>query len=187
MNKKRALSNQQRNELLGTLKSRFEKNMHRHEDLKWAEVETRLTDRSVKLWSLFEMERTGGEPDVVEFDKESGEYIFCDWSTESPTGRRSLCYDFDALQSRKANKPKSSAMDMAGQMGITVLTEDEYRSLQKIENFDLKTSSWVQTPAEIRKQGGAIFCDFRFGRVFTYHNGAESYYASRGFRGTLRI
>jgi hypothetical protein len=177
----------QREELLRTLKARFEKNMNRHKGLEWATVQAKLEANTEKLWTLNEMERTGGEPDVVGYDKETGEYIFNDCSAESPKGRRSLCYDREALESRKANKPKDNAMDMAAAMGIELLTEKQYRELQKLGDFDAKTSSWVQTPSDIRKLGGAIFCDFRFGKVFVYHNGADSYYAARGFRGSLIV
>lgn len=172
-------------ELLTTLKERFEENTARHKGMKWADVEKRID--AVKLWTLSEMERTGGEPDIVGFGKSVGEYIFYDCSAESPKGRRSLCYDREALESRKEHKPENGAIDMAAAMGIELLTEDQYRELQKLGEFDTKTSSWVKTPSDIRKLGGAIFCDRRFGRVFTYHNGAESYYAARGFRGLLRV
>ena len=172
--------------MLSELKSRFEKNMNRHKGLEWENVKAKLESDTKLLWSLHEMERTGGEPDVVGFDKKSGEYIFYDCSPESPKGRRSLCYDRQALDSRKENKPESSAMEMANAMGIELLTEEEYRNLQKLGNFDTKTSSWIATPSAIRKLGGAIFADFRYGNVFVYHNGAESYYAARGFRGSLR-
>ena len=174
-------------ELLDELKTRFEKNMIRHSGVDWAKVQAKLEANSEKLWSLSEMERTGGGPDVVGFDKKTGEYIFYDCSPESPKGRRSLCYDHEALNSRKEHKPKHSAVGLAAEMGVELLTEDEYRELQTLGEFDLKTSSWVKTPAEMRKLGGAIFCDRRFGRVFTYHNGAESYYAARAFRGSLRV
>ena len=184
---KKELSSSQREQLLKTLKSRFEKNMHRHKGLEWAKIQSRLEANTEKLWSLNEMERTGGEPDVVGHDKKSGEFIFYDCSAESPKGRRSVCYDGEALESRKEHKPDNSAIDMAADMGIDLLTEDQYRDLQKIGEFDLKTSSWVQTPNEIRKLGGALFCDRRFGHVFLYHNGAESYYAARAFRGSLRV
>jgi len=184
---KKNLSPKQAEELLKTLKARFEKNMIRHKGLEWSKVETRLKSKTEKLWSLNEMERTGGEPDVVGYEKKSGEYVFYDCSAESPNGRRSLCYDAAALASRKEHKPKDSAVNMATAMGIDLLTEEQYRELQKIGGFDLKTSSWVQTPADIRKLGGAIFCDRRYGKVFTYHNGAESYYAARGFRGVLKV
>jgi len=181
------MEEKQRDELLGTLKARFEKNMNRHEGLDWAKVQARLEAHTGKLWSLNEMERTGGEPDVVGHDKETGEYIFFDCSAESPTGRRSLCYDREALESRKAHKPENNAIDAAAAMGIELLTEEQYRELQKLGNFDAKTSSWVRTPADIRQLGGAIFADFRYGKVFVYHNSAESYYAARGFRGSLRV
>jgi len=174
-------------ELLRTLKARFEKNMRRHQSAEWAEVQARLEASAAKLSSLSEMEATGGEPDVVGHDKSTGEYIFNDCSAESPAGRRSLCYDREALQSRKENKPKDNAMDVAAAMGIELLTEEEYRELQKLGDFDTKTSSWVKTPLDIRKLGGAVFCDRRYGTVFLYHNGAESYYAARGFRGSLRV
>ena len=174
-------------ELLGELKDRFEKNMNRHKAIEWGKVQARLEANPQKLWSLGEMERTGGEPDVVGFDKKTGEYTFYDCAAESPKERRSLCYDREALESRKEHKPKNSAIDMAADMGIELLTEEQYLELQKLGEFDLKTSSWVRTPGEVRKLGGAIFCDRRFGRVFTYHNGAESYYAARGFRGSLRV
>jgi len=181
------LSNKQREELLKTLKTRFEKNMNRHKGLAWAEVQAKLEANAEKLRSLHEMERTGGEPDVVGHDKKTGEFIFHDCSAESPKDRRSLCYDREALQSRKENKPKGSATDMAAVIGIELLTEDQYRELQKLGTFDTKTSSWVKTPSNIRKLGGALFCDRRFDTVFVYHNGAESYYAGRGFRGSLRV
>lgn len=183
----REIAPDQREALLRTLKSRFEKNMHRHPGLDWADVQARLEARPEKLWSLHEMERTGGEPDVVGFDRETGEYIFYDCAPESPKGRRSLCYDPAALESRKQHKPEGSAVGMAEAMGIELLTEEEYRELQKLGAFDTKTSNWVKTPPEIRKLGGAIFCDRRYNTVWTYHNGAESYYASRGFRGSLRV
>jgi hypothetical protein len=184
---KKKLSTEQRLELLAELEARFEKNMNRHKDLEWSKVQAKLKANADKLWSLSEMERTGGEPDVVGFDKKSGEYVFYDCAAESPKERRSLCYDREALESRKEHKPKNSAVEMAAAIGIELLTEDEYKELQKLGEFDLKTSSWVRTPNEVRKLGGAIFCDRRFGRVFTYHNGAESYYAARGFRGSLRV
>jgi hypothetical protein len=184
---KKNLSPKQSEELLKTLKARFEKNMNRHKGIEWSKVETKLKKNTDKLWSLNEMEKTEGEPDVVGFDKKSSEYIFFDCSVESPNGRRSLCYDAEALASRKENKPKDSAVNMANAMGIELLTEEQYRELQKLGEFDLKTSSWVKTPAEIRKLGGAIFCDRRYNKVFTYHNGAESYYAARGFRGLLKV
>ncbi|MEH7440044.1 DUF4256 domain-containing protein [Neobacillus drentensis] len=185
--RKMELSLEQREELLSTLKARFEKNMNRHEGLEWANVQAKLEANTEKLWSLNEMEATGGEPDVVGYDQETGEYIFYDCSTESPKGRRSVCYDRKALESRKQHKPENDAMEMATAMGIELLTEEQYRELQKLGNFDLKTSSWVQTPATIRKLGGALFCDRRYDTVFVYHNGAESYYAARGFRGELRV
>jgi uncharacterized protein DUF4256 len=181
------VSKKQRDELLGALKARFDNNMGRHKSLEWAQVQAKLEANSEKLRSLHEMERTGGEPDVVGHDKKTGEYIFYDCSTESPKGRRSLCYDREALTSRKENKPEDSAMDMATAVGIELLTEEQYRELQKLGKFDTKTSSWVKTPSDIRKLGGALFCDRRYDTVFTYHNGAESYYAARGFRGSLRV
>lgn len=177
----------QREELLSALKARFDKNMKRHAGLAWADVQAKLEANEEKLWSLHEMERTGGEPDVVGLDKKTGEYTFFDCSTESPKDRRSLCYDREALDARKENKPADSAVNMAGAMGIELLTEEQYRALQRLGNFDTKTSSWVQTPPDIRKLGGAIFCDRRYNTVFVYHNGAESYYGSRGFRGALRV
>jgi hypothetical protein len=181
------LPSEQREELLRALEARFEKNMKRHEDLEWAKVQARLEAKAEKLGPLHEMERTGGEPDVVGHDPKTGEFIFYDCSAESPKGRRSLCYDRAALYGRKENKPQDSAMDMAKAMGVELLTEDQYRELQKLGEFDLKTSSWVKTPPEIRKLGGALFCDRRYDTVFLYHNGAESYYAARGFRGSLRV
>jgi hypothetical protein len=181
------LSTEQRDELLRALKARFEKNMNRHQGLQWAEVQTKLEANPEKLWSLHEMERTGGEPDVVGNDKKTDEYIFFDCCADSPKGRRSVCYDREALDARKEHKPESSAMEMAAAMGIELLTEEQYRALQKLGEFDSKTSSWVKTPSDIRKLGGAIFCDYRYGTVFVYHNGAESYYAARGFRGSLRV
>jgi hypothetical protein len=184
---KKALLRADGEELLIELKERFEKNMNRHKGLKWDDVRAKLEANSEKLWSLSEMERTGGEPDVVGLDKKTGEYIFCDCSAESPKGRRSVCYDREALESRKEHKPENSAIDMAADMGIEMLTEEQYYELQKMGEFDLKTSSWVATPADIRSLGGAICCDRRYGRVFTGHNGAESYYAARGFRGSLRV
>ena len=184
---KKGLSPEQREELLSALKARFEKNMNRHEGLEWAKVQGKLGANTEKLWSLNEMERTGGEPDVVGYDKKTGEYIFYDCSAESPKDRRNVCYDREALESRKEHKPKDSAMNMAAAMGIEVLTEEQYRELQTLGEFDTKTQSWVKTPVEIRKLGGAIFCDRRYNHVFVYHNGAESYYAGRGFRGSLRV
>jgi hypothetical protein len=187
MSNKKKLSSEDQEQLLNTLKLRFQKNMNRHKGLQWTNVQVRLKANSEKLWSLNEMERTGGEPDVVGHDKKTGEYIFYDCSSESPKGRRSLCYDREALDARKEFKPENNAVDMATAIGIELLTEEQYRELQKLGNFDLKTSSWVKTPAEIRKLGGAVFCDRRYDHVFLYHNGAESYYAARGFRGLLRV
>jgi Protein of unknown function (DUF4256) len=184
---KAKLSAAQREELLSALKVRFEKNMNRHKVLEWAKVQAKLEAHPEMLWSLNEMERTGGEPDVVGQDKKTGDFIFYDCSAESPKGRRSVCYDREALESRKEHKPKNNVIDMAAAMGVGLLTEEEYRALQKLGNFDTKTSSWVQTPADIRKLGGAIFCDRRYDTVFVYHNGADSYYAARGFRGSLRV
>src|SRR5262245_47706302 len=181
------LSPQQREELLGALKARFEKNMNRHKGVEWSKVQAKLEANPEKLWSLNEMERTGGEPDVVAFDKKTGEYSFYDCSVESAKDRRSICYDREALEARKENKPKDSAINMAAAMGIEILTEEQYRALQKLGNFDLKTSSWVKTPPDIRKLGGAIFCDRRYNQVFLYHNGADSYYAARAFRGLLSV
>ncbi|MEC5425778.1 DUF4256 domain-containing protein [Virgibacillus sp. C22-A2] len=181
------LSPEQREELLSVLKVRFEKNMHRHKGLEWDKVHAKLDANPEKLWSLNEMERTDGEPDVVEHDKKKDEYIFYDCSVESPKGRRSVCYDRAGLESRKKHKPENNAMDMAAAMGIELLTEEQYKALQELENFDMKTSSWVQTPSDIRELGGALFCDRRFGHVFLYHNGASSYYGVRGFRGSLRV
>ena len=181
------LSPKQREELLRTLKARFEKNTSRHKGLEWAKVQAKLDSRTEKLWSLNEMERTGGEPDVVGHDTKTGEYIFYDCSEESPKGRRSLCYDREALDSRKEHKPKDNAVDMAAAMSIELLAEEQYRELQKLGEFDAKTSSWIRTPSAIRQLGGALFCDRRFNTVFVYHNGAESYYAARGFRGSLRV
>jgi hypothetical protein len=181
------LSKKQRDELLAVLRDRFEQNMSRHKGVEWANVQARLEANAKKLWSLNEMERTGGEPDVVGHDKKTGEYIFYDCSAESPKGRRSLCYDREALESRKEDKPESNAIGMAAAMGIELLTEEEYRGLQTLGNFDTKTSSWVKTPSDIRKLGGGLFCDRRYDTVFLYHNGAESYYAARGFRASLRV
>ncbi|KAF0822983.1 DUF4256 domain-containing protein [Cytobacillus firmus] len=183
----KALSPEQRDELLQTLKARFEKNTHRHEGLVWADVQAKLEANPEKLWSLNEMEETGGEPDVAGYDEKTGEYIFYDCAAESPKGRRSVCYDREALEARKKHKPENSVMDMAAAMGVELLTEQQYRELQELEAFDKKTSSWVQTPAHIRKLGGALFCDRRYDTVFVYHNGADSYYAARGFRGSLRV
>lgn len=187
MKNKKELTAKEADELLKILKERFEKNMKRHNGLEWTKLMARLEANTEKLWSLNEMERTGGEPDVVGQDKKTGEYIFYDCSAESPKERRSLCYDREALDSRKENKPKNNAMDMAAAMGIEVLTEEQYRELQMLGNFDLKTSSWVKTPEEIRKLGGAVYCDRRYNKVFLYHNGADSYYAVRGFRGSIRV
>lgn len=184
---KKQLSPAEREALLQTLKTRFAKNMHRHPGLEWADVQARLEANPEKLWSLYAMESTEGEPDVIGCDKITGEYIFCDCSAESPKGRRSLCYDQDALVSRKEHPPEGSALDLATEMGIELLSEDEYRALQQLGKFDLKTSSWVKTPSEIRKLGGALFCDRRYDHVFTYHNGVQSYYAARAFRGSLRV
>ena len=184
---KKNLSSQQRQELLKTLKVRFEKNMDRHKGLEWAKVQAKLEANPEKLWSLHEMERTGGEPDVIGHDKKSGEYIFYDCSAESPKGRRSVCYDPEALEARKEHKPAKSAVGMATEMGIEILSEEQYRELQQLGNFDLKTSSWVKTPSNIRELGGALFCDRRYNQVFLYHNGAESYYGARAFRGSLRV
>ena len=182
-----SLSKEQREDLLKTLKARFEQNMGRHKDVQWPNLQARLEGNPEKLWSLNEMERTGGEPDVVSHDKKTGEYIFYDCAAESPKDRRSLCYDRAALDARKENKPKGNALEMAEAIGIELLTEDQYRELQRLGNFDVKTSSWVKTPAAVRKLGGALFCDRRYDTVFVYHNGAESYYAARGFRGWLKI
>jgi len=183
---KKELSPEQRKELLSKLKARFEKNKNRHEGIEWSDVEVKL-EASEKLWSLNEMEKTGGEPDVVSYDKKTGEYIFYDCSIESPNGRRSVCFDREGLESRKEHRPENSAIDMTSEMGIELLSEEEYRALQQLGNFDAKTSSWIKTPSEIRKLGGALFADFRYGNVFVYHNGAQSYYAARGFRGLLRV
>lgn len=185
--KKNRLTAEQAEELILLLHARFEKNMHRHKGIEWTAVRKRLESKPAQLWSLSEMESTGGEPDVVGYDKKTDEYIFVDCSAETPKGRRSICFDQEALESRKENKPAHSAMGMAAEMGVELLTEDEYRELQKLGPFDLKTSSWIQTPAAIRKLGGALFCDRRYDHVFLYHNGAESYYAARAFRGVLRV
>ncbi len=186
-NSKRGLSGEQRTELLRSLKARFEKNVNRHNGLKWSDVQAKLEGNPEKMWSLNEMEKTGGEPDVVGQDKKTGEFIFYDCAEESPKGRRSICYDREALESRKEHKPKDSAMNMAATMGIELLTEQQYRELQQLGEFDTRTSSWVKTPPDVRELGGALFCDRRFNTVFTYHNGAESYYAGRAFRGCLRV
>lgn len=183
----KTLTAEQREQLLQTLKARFEQNMHRHEQVDWSKVAARLDNYPEKLWSLNEMERTGGEPDVIGIDETTDQIIFCDCSKESPSGRRSICYDQEALEARKKHKPENSAMNMAAEMGIELLTEEQYRTVQQLEAFDMKTSSWIQTPQDIREKGGALFCDYRYGHVFTYHNGADSYYASRGFRGILKI
>jgi hypothetical protein len=182
-----AVSNKQREEILSALKARFERNMNRHQGVEWAKVQAKLQANAEKLWSLVEMEKTGGEPDVVGHDKKTGEYVFYDCSEQSPKGRRSLCYDREALDSRKEHKPKNSAIEAAAAMGVELLTEEQYRELQKLGEFDTTTSSWVKTPSAIRKLGGALFCDRRFDTVFLYHNGAESYYAARAFRGSLRV
>jgi hypothetical protein len=185
--KTKELSSNQATEIIQILKSRFEKNMKRHKEIDWERVQAKLKSNSHKLWSLYQMEESGGEPDIIDFDKKSGEFIFCDCATESPSGRRSLCYDREALDSRKENKPAGNAIDSAEQMGIELLSEDQYRQLQKLGIFDAKTSSWIKTPDEIRKLGGSLFCDFRYGKVFVYHNGAQSYYAARGYRGILKV
>lgn len=188
MNKiKKKLSREESDELLETLKTRFEKNMNRHKNLEWHDVQAKLEENSEKLWPLNQMEQTGGEPDVVTYDKKAGKYIFYDCSAESPKGRRSLCYDREGLESRKAHKPDNTAIDMASDMGIELLTEEQYQELQKLGEFDTKTSSWLKTPSSVRELGGAIFGDFRFGRVFIYHNGADAYFGARGFRGVLKI
>ncbi|TDB62265.1 DUF4256 domain-containing protein [Arundinibacter roseus] len=187
MAQNRELSSEEREELLGTLKARFDKNKKRHEGLDWSAVQAKLEANPEKLWSLHEMESTGGEPDVVALDQESGEYIFFDCAAESPKGRRSVCYDREGLESRKDFAPENNAVDWAADMGIELLSEEDYRRLQTLGNFDTKTSSWIQTPASIRKLGGALFGDFRYGTVFIYHNGAQSYYAARGFRGSLSV
>lgn len=187
MGNKKVLTSQQREDLLRTLESRFEKNMNRHKGLEWTKVQTKLKASVEKLWTINEMERTGGEPDVTGFDKKTEEYIICDCSAESPEGRRSVCYDREGLESRKEFKPENNAVDMADEMGVEILTEEQYRELQKLGKFDTKTSSWLKTPSAIRKLGGAVFADFRYGTVFVYHNGAQSYYASRAFRGLLRV
>jgi len=184
---KKELSQEELERLFQTLKVRFEKNMNRHNNLEWTDLKMKLEANAEKQWSLHEMERTGGEPDVIGRDKETGEYVFYDCSAESPKGRRSLCYDRIALEARKEHKPESNVLDVAAAMGIDLLSEEQYRELQKLGDFDAKTSSWVKTPADIRKLGGAIFCDRRYNTVFTYHNGADSYYAARGFRGSLKV
>lgn len=186
-NDKKKLSSAQTAALLRVLKTRFEKNKHRHLEIEWANVQAKLEINPAKLWSLDEMELTGGEPDVIGYDEKTGEYIFCDCAPESPSGRRSLCYDLEGLESRKEHRPENNAIDMAADMGIELLTEAQYRDLHRLGKFDAKTSSWLQTPEEIRKHGGAIFGDYRYGHVFIYHNGAQSYYAARGFRGILRV
>ncbi len=178
---------EQQEQLLNLLKARFEMNMNRHEGIEWEKVQAKLEQNPEKLWSLNEMEQTGGEPDVIGYDEETGEYIFCDCVKESPKGRRSVCYDRAALEARKKHKPENSAMDMAAEMGIELLTEEQYRTLQEFGPFDTKTSSWIKTPDDIREKGGALFCDYRYGHVFVYHNGADSYYGARGFRGILRV
>jgi hypothetical protein len=187
MENQKKLSSEQADEILKTVKARFEKNLHRHKGLEWANILVKLEMNPGKLWTISEMDRTGGEPDLAGFDKDTGEYLFFDCSAESPVGRRSLCYDRQALDSRKENKPENSALDLASAMGIEILGEEEYRALQELENFDTKTSSWIKTPDSVRKLGGALFADYRYGQVFVYHNGASSYYAARGFRGVLRV
>ncbi len=184
---KKELSGKQQSEILSLLKTRFEKNMQRHKGIAWPDVQAKLEATTEKMWSLNEMEKTGGEPDVVGYDKKTDEYIFYDCSAESPKGRRSVCYDREGLESRKEHKPKNNALDMAAAMGIEILTEEQYRALQKLGNFDTKTSSWIKTPDDIRKLDGALFGDYRYGHVFVYHNGAQSYYAARAFRGSLRV
>lgn len=186
-NEAKKLTPEQCEKILSTLQERFEKNMTRHEGLEWAKIQERLAANAEKLWSLNQMEITGGEPDIIAYDKESNQYLFCDCSSESPEGRRSFCYDREALDSRKANKPQNSVVDMANEIGIELLSEDQYRELQKLGTFDIKSSSWIKTPDNIRKLGGALFCDRRYDTVFVYHNGADSYYAARGFRGLLKI
>jgi hypothetical protein len=187
MGNKKELLQEEREALISTLKSRFDKNNNRHKDIEWAHIQAKMEANSEKLWSLLEMERTGGEPDMIGQDTKTGEYLFFDCSAESPKGRRSVCYDREGLESRKEHRPENNAIDMAAAMGIELLTEEQYRALQGLGTFDAKTSSWIQTPPEIRKLGGALFADFRYGHVFVYHNGASSYYAVRGFRGSLRV
>lgn len=184
---KKTLNEEEQKELLGILEARFNNNPHRHEQIKWVDLLKKLEDKAEKLWSLNEMEKTGGEPDVIGYDSETGEYIFCDCSKESPKGRRSVCYDEAALEARRKHKPDNSALQMAQEMGIEILTRDQYEQLQTLEEFDTKSSSWIKTPKSIRDLGGALFCDRRYNTVFVYHNGAESYYASRGFRGILKV
>lgn len=184
---KKELSAKQQKEILDILKTRFEQNMHRHEGLDWTKVQSKLQSNAIKLWSIAEMENTGGEPDIVDFDKKTGVITFIDCCAESPKGRRSTCYDKEALDARKENKPKNSALNMASEMGVDILDEEQYRALQKLGKFDAKTSSWIKTPSNIRKLGGAIFADYRYGTIFIYHNGADSYYSSRGFRGFIKI
>ena len=185
--KKKQLPAQEQQQLLSLLKTRFEKNKHRHADITWKEVELRLLANPDKLWSIHQMEETGGEPDVIGLDTQTGAYLFCDCAAESPQGRRSVCYDREGLESRKENRPANSAQDMAAEIGVDLLTEEQYHALQQLGTFDTKTSSWLQTPTNLRKLGGALFGDFRYGRVFIYHNGAQSYYAARGFRGLLKV
>lgn len=181
------LSSEQREELLTILKKRFEENMHRHKDLEWKNIQVKIEDNPEKMWSLNEMEESGGEPDVVDYDEQTEEFMFVDCAAESPKGRRSVCYDREGLESRKKHKPENNALDMASAMGIELLTEEQYQALQEFGPFDQKTSSWIQTPMDIRGRGGALFCDYRYGHVFLYHNGASSYYSARGFRGSLRV
>jgi hypothetical protein len=186
-NSKTKLSQEEQDQIINILQTRFKKNMERHKDIEWTKVEAKLNANPEKLWSLLQMEKTEGEPDIVDYDKSTNEFIFFDCVAESPKARRSLCYDRQALDARKEHKPKNNAIDMAEEMGIEILTEEQYQKLQELGNFDTKTSSWILTPADVRKLGGAVFCDYRYGRVFVYHNGAESYYAARGFRGSLRV
>ena len=187
MGTKKELSLTQKEELFKVLKTRFERNIQRHKGLEWEKIQSKLEINPDKLWSLNQMEVTGGEPDAIGYDKKTGKYIFCDCSAESPKGRRSLCYDMEARESRKKHKPRNSAVEMADEMGIEILSEEQYRELQKLGTFDTKTSDWIMTPPDIREKGGALFCDYRYSHVFVYHNGAESYYASRGFRGLLKV